>query len=140
MASSFSTPLAPSPLLAESLLLLSRHHAEKDDATSPTSIGLQGIGDAIRALNTLHRECAQEMTRLHVSMQANIKTPNIAQARAALDKSTKRFDKDKHKKRGSLSLRSVSLEYVHVSYHRFKMGDQFCSTRHPHFDPLNISH
>eukprot|EP00041_Stephanoeca_diplocostata_P020921 m.478694 g.478694 ORF g.478694 m.478694 type:complete len:105 (-) comp21694_c0_seq20:1176-1490(-) len=96
------------------MLLLSRNHVDKNDEKSPIGTGLQEIGDFIRSLNTIHREYALEVSRLSGSLQTSIKSPHIAQARAALEKSTRRFDKEKHKKRGSLALRSLSLEYVLV--------------------------
>ena len=40
-----------------------------------------------------------------------LKSPSPATAKLALDKASKRFDKDKYKKRGTLALRTVSLEF-----------------------------
>eukprot|EP00037_Helgoeca_nana_P006537 m.60182 g.60182 ORF g.60182 m.60182 type:complete len:895 (+) comp17417_c0_seq2:69-2753(+) len=94
----------PSAALAEAAL----QYARIGDPA--LSMAVQGIGNAVRAVHATQREAAVHATRQHQKMVSALGSPSVSDARSALDKASKRFDKDKYKKRGSLQLRGLSLE------------------------------
>jgi hypothetical protein len=104
VCSSRYDPAGPSAALAEAAL----QYARIGDPA--LSMAVQGIGNAVRAVHATQREAAVHATRQHQKMVSALGSPSVSDARSALDKASKRFDKDKYKKRGSLQLRGLSLE------------------------------
>lgn len=94
----------PSAALAEAAIQYSRL------GDPALSAAMKGVGEATRAVNAVQQKAATVATRQHQQMLGMLASPSVADARGALDKASRRFDKDKYKKRGSLQLRGLSLE------------------------------